>query len=491
MFIMKKLISANPAKNYAVLGEVAISTETEIAARVKSAKKAAGEWRAAGVGKRVEALAKVYSEFERRKDELALLATREMGMPIAQSAGDYEAGLYYFNWFLQNADKHLAPEITYEDDAVVHKVIYEPIGAAAVIVPWNAPMSNFVWRNIQNLLVGNTVIFKASEGCPLFGQEIERNFKIASFPERVFNTIYGDGKTGDILVHQDIDIICFTGSSKVGSYLYELAAKKFIKVSLELGGSSPGIVFEDANIDKIVDSICANRFNNCGQICFGLKRLIVHESKYAELARKLKALIEAKKVGDPEDEKTDIGPLANEKQLTLLKAQVEDAINGGAKIIAKGAIPENVSGAYHEPMLLGNINRNMRVWKEEVFGPVLPAVTFKTEKEAIELANDTEYGLGGFVYTENKDRFLKVASQIEAGMVGMNNAMYLDPSTRKTFRMTSSFPPRAAFKMPSVSGLSRTLRSPISRALERLYFAIARLERLCLAHPGSSTRFLR
>lgn len=230
-------------------------------------------------------------------------------------------------------------------------------------------------------------------------------------------------------MHQDIDIICFTGSSKVGAYLYEVAAKKFIKVSLELGGSSPGIVFEDADIDKIIDSIYASRFNNCGQICYGLKRLIVHETKYAELTEKLKKIIEAKKVGDPEDAKTDIGPLANEKQLNTLKAQVADAVNKVAKIIAKGVIAKNVSGAYHEPVLLGNVNKDMRVWKEEVFGPVLPVVTFKTEKEAIELANDTEYGLGSFVYTGNKDRFLRVAPQIGAGMVGMNNAAYLDLAT--------------------------------------------------------------
>jgi acyl-CoA reductase-like NAD-dependent aldehyde dehydrogenase len=243
----------------------------------------------------------------------------------------------------------------------------------------------------------------------------------------VFSEVYGAGEAGDLLVHQDIDMICFTGSTKTGQVLYKIGAEKFIKVFLELGGSAPGIVFEDADLDKVLDTIYANRFDNCGQICDGLKRLIVHESRLGEVVEKLTTKLKEVVVGNASDDKTDIGPLVSQKQLDALVLQVNDATKKGAKVAFKKDMEADIEGNFYAPTLLTNITPDMEVWNEEVFGPVLPIISFKTEDEAIKLANDTKYGLGGYVFTEDKERALRVASQIQTGMVQMNNGSYVQP----------------------------------------------------------------
>lgn len=423
---MNKLISTNPGENYQVLGEVEISTEAEIKDKVQKAHIAQNKWRDLGVEGRVKLLRKVIDEFSERKEEIALLETREMGMPTSQSRMDVEEGIRYFKWYLDNAKKFLNPETIYEDDAVIHKVFYEPIGVAAVIVPWNFPLSNFVWSCGQNLIVGNAVVFKHSKETPLTGRLIEEIVN-GVLSEGVFFEVYGDSKVGDLLVHQDINLICFTGSTKTGKYLYKVGAEKFIKVILECGGSAPGIIFEDADLERTLETVYFDRFINCGQVCDALKRLIIHQSRFDETIAKLTKLLKEKKVGDPKDENTDIGPLVNKRQLELLESQVKDATEKGAKIAIGGKRPANIKGAYFQPTILTHVTAKMRVWQEEVFGPVLPVVSFKTEEEAIKLANDTKYGLGAYVFTEDKEKASRVASQIDSGMVGINNASYLQP----------------------------------------------------------------
>lgn len=423
-----KLISTNPGKNYEILGRVDISAKSEIKNSVKQANKAKEDWASWGIKRRAIILQKLYKDFSQRKEELALLETQEMGMPITQSLLDIDSGLDYFKWYLENTEKYLAPETTHEDKISIHKVYYEPIGTAAVIVPWNFPFSNVIWGVIPNLLVGNTVVLKHSEECPLFGKLIEEMVTKIKLPQGVFSEVYGGGEVGDWLAHQDIDLIWFTGSTKTGKYLYRVAAEKFIKAVLELGGSAPGIIFEDADVDEILETIYSNKFCNSGQVCDGLKRLIVHEGRMSEVINKLKKLIESKKVGLPEDKLTDIGPLVAERQLKLLKAQVDDALTKGAEVVTGGGSPEKLKGAYYLPTILTKIKTNMRVWQEEVFGPVLPVVGFKNEEEAIKLANDTRYGLGGYVFTSDTKKAQRVAVKIKTGMVSINNVYYLLPS---------------------------------------------------------------
>ncbi|MBI4176336.1 MAG: aldehyde dehydrogenase [Candidatus Aenigmarchaeota archaeon] len=424
---MTKLISTNPSRNYEVLGEVNISSEKEIQDKVKLARSAQKNWGPIGISRRVKLLKTLVLAFAEKKEKLALLISQEMGMPFSQAIEDLNSGIRYFSWYLDNAETYLKPEITHEDDNEIHKVVYEPVGVVAVIVPWNFPFSNFVWQAGQNLTAGNAVVFKHSEETPLFGREIEKVFDLSEIPRGVFNEVYGGGEVGNLLVHQDIDMICFTGSSKIGKQLYRIGAEKFIPVLMELGGSAPGIVFEDSDIDKVIESIYINKFLNCGQVCDGLKRLIVHESKFQEVVKKLTAVIQGKRVGPAEDKNTEIGPLVAKRQLELLQEQVKDAVTKGAKIISGGKPPGNLKGAYYEPSLIVNVNRNMRIWQEEVFGPVLPVVSFKTYEEAIELANDTKYGLGGYVFTEDKKLFQRASSGIRTGMVAHNNVTYLMP----------------------------------------------------------------
>lgn len=421
-----KLKSINP-HNYSAVGEVNISTEQEIKEAVKKANEAKDYWKELGVAKRAALLRKVVKQFVKRKGELAKLASKEMGMPISQSRADTDDAIRYFYWYLDNAEKILEPEVTFEDKDSKHIVYHEPIGVAAVIVPWNFPPSNFVWGAGEALIAGNTVVFKDSEEVPLFGKLIEEIFTSCHLPDGVFQEVYGDGKVGALLVHQDIDLICFTGSSAVGTKLYKIAADKFIRVLLEMGGSAPGIVFEDADLDKVLESIYINRFMNTGQACDALKRLIVAESRFDEVVKKLKSYLKIKKIGNPMDPETEIGPLVAKRQLELLESQVKDAIDKGAKAVTGGKRPKNLGGAYYEPTILINVKPNMRVWYEEVFGPLLPVVKFKTEEEAIRLANDTKYGLGAYVLTEDKKRAARVSSQIQSGMVSVNNIGYIKP----------------------------------------------------------------
>ena len=424
---MSKLISTNPAKDYKVIGSVKISTIQEIKQKIANAQKAKTEWRELGVEKRIELLRPIFQEFMKRKKGLALLITKEMGKPIKESLDDIAWNENYFNWFLDNGKKYLSDEITFEDKKSIHKIVYEPIGIAAVIAPWNFPFDMFLWGVIPNLIAGNTVVFKHSEECPLTGKLIEEVMNKSNLPKGVFSGVYGDGKVGEILVNQDINLIWFTGSTKIGRKLYKIAGKKFIKAILEMGGSNPAIIFDDVDIDLIIEKIYTKRFLNCGQVCDAMKRLIVHQSIFNEVIEKFKKVVESKVMGDPENKNTDIGSLAAKRQVDLLESQVEDAIKKGAQVITGGKRPRNLKGAYYQPTILTNIKRNMRVWTEETFGPVLVVVPFKTEKEAIELANDTIYGLGAQIYSEDKERALRVASKIEAGTIDINKGNHWLP----------------------------------------------------------------
>ena len=425
---MNKLTSINPS-NGKVLGEVVVSSKQEIEAKILKAHKAKESWQKLGIQGRSKILWEFIDNFKSKKEEIAQLASSEMGMPISLSRGDVDDSMYYFSWYLDNAEQYLSPEIIYEDEQMQHTAYREPIGVSANIAPWNFPCSNFVWSIGQSLVSGNVVIYKSSEEVPLFGKLIEEIFNQSGLPEGVFSEVYGDGEVGNILVNGNIDLICFTGSTNTGKYLYKVASEKFIKAFLELGGSAPGIIFEDADIDRTIDSIFGNRFLFSGQICDGLKRLIVHESKKDEVITKLVEKVNNTKVGDSLDESTEIGPLVSEKQLLALEKQVDDAIKKGAKVEVGGERLNINGGFFYKPTVLTNISFDMNVWEDEVFGPVLPVVTFKTEEEAIKLGNDTKYGLGGFVFTEDKEKAKRVALALKTGMVQVNNAIYLKPSS--------------------------------------------------------------
>ncbi len=419
---MAKIVSTNPSRNFEVIGEVEVSTVQEIEHAVEKANDAKTAWKELGLDKRIKFLRPVQEEFKARQNEIAKLISSEVGKPINESLQEVEEYVEEFQWFMDNVKTSLAEEVTFEDKDSVHKVVYEPYGVAAVIMPWNFPFGMSICGIVPNLLVGNTVVFKISEECPIVGKTVEEIFNNHELPGGVFIELYGAGNEGEKLAKSSVNLIRFTGSTKVGRGLYKIAAEKFIKVLLEMGGSSPCIVFEDMDIQKAAEVVYSSRFFNTGQTCDTTKRLIVHESIANDMVQALKSLIESKKLGDSLDKDTDLGSLVAERQVLAIEEQVRDAISRGAKAITGGKRLEKLKGAYFDPTLLTDVTTDMRVWTEEVFGPVLPVITFKTEEEAIRLANDTEYGLGGRVITKDFERASRVASKIEAGTVEINEA---------------------------------------------------------------------
>lgn len=417
--------SYNPANNE-LLGQVESTSIDEIKEIVNNSKQAFESWGYSTLDERLSFIKKIYDEIKSKKEEFAKLLTDEMGMPISESLFDIDSGLEHIEWYINNAQNIIGEEITYEDEQEIDKVLFEPKGVVTVIIAWNFPFSSFVWQAMSNLVVGNTVIIKHSEYVPLCSKYI---YDIVSsvLPQNVYSVVYGDGEVGENLIKQDIDMICFTGSTKTGQYLYKVAGEKFIPIVLECGGSAPGIVFDDADIDSVIESMYINKFANTGQICDGQKRLIVHESKYDEVCKKFKQYIENKKIGNPLDEDTELGPLVSISQLEKLENQVEDAIQKGAQVLCGGKRIELDNGNYYLPTILTNISKDMKVYNEEVFGPVIPIITFKTLEEAISIANDTQYGLGGYVYTFDKSKFNIVVKKLKTGMIALNNLYYLKP----------------------------------------------------------------
>jgi succinate-semialdehyde dehydrogenase/glutarate-semialdehyde dehydrogenase len=424
-----KLASTNPSRNYELKGEVEMTSEKDIKQAVELARATQTSWAALSQAERNQAVESFIEACKPHAEEIAELMAEEMGKPIMQAQAQVQDCFDYFHAQMDMAEAALAPKIVFEDKTQRHHQTREPLGVIVCITPWNFPFFNIPWQAGQALLAGNAVLFKQSEEIIIFSELIAKIVRESKLPKGVFTVILGDGKVGELLVEQPVDAILFTGSTRTGQRITELAAKRSIRVLTEMGGSAPGIVFEDADVPAVIETLYMARFENTGQFCDGLKRLIVHESKLGEVLTELKRVNATKRVGDAMDEKTDLGPLVAKRQLDLLKEQVKDALEKGAHVEFGGKEPAGLQGAYYEPTVLTGVTFDMRVWKEEVFGPVLPVVTFTAEEEAIKLANDTMYGLGAYVFTQDTARYLRVAKQLQSGLVAHNNALYFSTST--------------------------------------------------------------
>lgn len=424
-----ELKSINP-HDQSVVGELRVSTQQDVKRVGKMAQKALKSWRNLSVTKRAEYIKKFRKRVAKNKKKIARLTTLEMGKPIQQSVDDVNGELLFLDYYIKNGPKFLADETVYKKGKEHFRVTHEPYGVCACIAPWNFPLSMANSGVIPALIAGNTIILKPSEYTSLTQKMVIDLLNEAGIPDGVANLLIGDGKVGSMLIDEDIDLAWFTGSTKVGQEIYEKCGKKFIKASLEMGGSSPGIIFADADLDLTMDNLYWARFLNCGQVCTAIKRLFVEKPVYQKVIRLFVDKLKTVKVGNPMDKNTDIGPLVSQKQLKVLKEQVADAISKGAKVEIGGKQPEArelKNGNYFEPTILTNVKLNMRVLTEEVFGPVLPIVPFKTEKEAIELANRTEYGLSAEVYTTDLEKGERVAKQIQAGTVTINTDNFFKP----------------------------------------------------------------
>jgi succinate-semialdehyde dehydrogenase / glutarate-semialdehyde dehydrogenase len=416
-----KLISTNPAKNYNKNGTINSSTDEEIIQSVKNAHDAKKNWKNIGISKRIEYLKNLFSNFNQNKIELANLITQETGKPISQTIGEIDFFQTYNEWTLENANDILKDEIIYEDGNSIHTLKHEPHGVVAIILPWNSAFGLLSWKVFSSLITGNTIIIKQSEDVPLFSKKIESIVKKIHFPDGVINFVFGDEHVGEKLTDQNINLINFTGSSSIGKKLYKKAANKFIKVILELGGSNPGIIFEDSDIDDVIGRVFAGRFSNCGQNCDSLKRLIVHDTIYEDVLKKLKIEMQSKKIGDPENKETYFGTLCSKKQFEVANAQLNDALDKGAKIFSQKEIPENLNGSFFTPIILTNVTNNMKIMTEEVFAPILPVLKFSTKDDAVKIANDTNFGLGATIFTKNKKLFDEVSNDLMCGNVDHNN----------------------------------------------------------------------
>lgn len=426
---MAKLVSTNPANGEKV-GEVMVSTKADVARAVASAKKAFPSWRRLSVGERVDYVKKFRKLLADHKEELALLTTKEMGKPIMQARDDVHWELEFIDWYIENAHTALKDVVIKEDKKTVYKMLHEPWGVCASIAPWNFPVSMASSGIMQQILAGNTVVFKPSEYTTLTQKRLVELLWKSGLPRGVVELVLGDGEVGKMLVDSDIDLLWFTGSTAVGQEIYAKCGKKFIKGVMELGGSSPAIVFADCDLERTLDTLYSARYFNCGQVCSAVKRLFVEQQIFPKIVEGLKKRIASKKLGDPMDEHTDIGPLVSKEQRDILIGQVEDAKKNGATVEIGGAKPKGKAfekGNYYLPTIVTNVTKNMRVMTEEVFGPVLPIVPFKTEEEAIALANNHIYGLTAEVFTKDKKRAERVAGALESGVVGVNTDSFYEP----------------------------------------------------------------
>jgi succinate-semialdehyde dehydrogenase/glutarate-semialdehyde dehydrogenase len=302
------------------------------------------------------------------------------------------------------------------------RIVYKPLGVVGIISPWNFPWAIPLGEVVMSLMAGNAVVLKPSELTPLIGQKLGEVFSSAGLPEGLLTIVTGEGKTGAALVEAGVDKIMFTGSVATGRRVAEAAARKLIPCVLELGGKDPMIVFADANIEAAAQAAVWGAFANSGQACASVERCYVHEEIAEKFTARVVELTQVLKQGVGAG--TDIGAMSSERQRGIVEEQLRDAVAHGARVLAGGNRGENANGLFHQPTVVDKVDHSMELMREETFGPVLPLMTFRTEEEAIERANDSPYGLTASVWTRDIRRGERVAERIEAGTVMVNEVLY-------------------------------------------------------------------
>ena len=420
-----KFKTFNPATEQAI-DEYEIMPKDEVISVAKDANKSVQEWKQLDISERAEYFRKLAKVLRDNKDEYARLMTTEMGKPIKQSISEVEKCAWTCEVYTDNAAKWLEEE-TVQADGKKHLVVFEPLGAILSIMPWNFPFWQAFRFGIPTLIAGNTSVLKHSNQVPQCALAIEDAYRKAGFPENVFRTIITGHEAVAELVKSDlIQGVSLTGSTIAGSKIAELAGRNLKKVVLELGGSDPFIVLNDADADFAAGNAVFGRTLNSGQSCIAAKRFIVMKHVAEEFSKKFAEYTEKLVVDEPMKMETDVGPLVNKDGLNLIESQVKDAIEKGARILTGGKKLER-KGYFYKPTVLVNIKLDMKVAKEEVFGPVAPVIVVNNEKEAINVANDSEYGLGASVWTRDENKGLKIAKELEAGGVFINSIVKSDP----------------------------------------------------------------
>ena len=413
----------NPA-NRASLGTIPTLRAAETRRAIGAAEAAFPNWRAMTARERATILRRWFDLCLENTDDLASLMTMEQGKPLAESRGEVAYGAGFIEWFAEEARRvygDVIPPHTRDRRIVVLK---EPIGVAAAITPWNFPIAMITRKAAAALAAGCTMVVKPAPATPFCALALAELADRAGVPKGVFNVITGDeiaiGR--ELCANPAVRKLSFTGSTEVGRILIEQCAPTIKKLSLELGGNAPFIVFDDADLDKAVSGVMASKFRNAGQTCVCANRILVQQGIYDRFAAKLRDAIEQLTVGDGMTKGVTIGPLIDANAVEKVEHHIADAIGHGARL-ALGGKRHALGGTFFEPTLLLDVPLNARLMKEETFGPVAPLTPFADERDAIAMANDTEYGLACYFYSRDIGRIWRVAEALEYGMVGINEGI--------------------------------------------------------------------
>ena len=420
-----KAIDVHNAGTGEVMGRVPAGTEKDIAAAVAAARAALEGWSALPVQMRAEHLEKISAGLKARADEIARTIAQEVGMPL-KMASRIQAGLPIANF--ANYAK-LVRDFAFEQRVGNSLVVREPVGVVGAITPWNYPLHQIALKVAPALAAGCTVVLKPSEVAPFNAFILAEVAEAAGLPKGALNVVTGYGATaGEALVkHPGVDMISFTGSTRAGKRISELAAQQIKRVALELGGKSASVILEDADLAAAVKGTVNGCYLNSGQTCTALTRMLVPESKYDEAARLAADVAKSFTLGDPLAETTRLGPLTSKAQLERVRSYIKKGIEEGAELVAGGAEPPEgvpAGGYYVRPTVFGRVRNDMSIAQEEIFGPVLSIIPYRDEEEAVRIANDTVYGLAGAVWSKDEARAQRVARRIRAGQVDVNGGAF-------------------------------------------------------------------
>ncbi len=420
----KIIKTVNPATEE-IIQEFEVMTKEQIIEKVKKAQNTFQNWKKDS-SKRTDLLHDFANELRKDKENLARTATKEMGKAIKESRSEVEKCAWAIEYYADHGQIFSTGEIV-NTDARKSIITFQPLGVIGSIMPWNFPY----WQGLRfaapSLMVGNTIILKPASATMQCGIEIEKTFDKAGVSQGVFQTLVGDSRIAETLIDSNgINAITFTGSVPVGAKVAQRATSKLKKTVLELGGSDPFIVCADADIEKASTGAVKGRFINCGQSCIASKRFIVVKNVADEFTEKFIQKTERLRVGDPLSEETDVGPLVNAKSLENMEGIVNRTAKTGAELLTGGE-RINGKGYFFKPAIFKNVSPEMEIAQEEVFGPVAPIITANDEKQALEIANDSKFGLGASIWTQDLEKAERLSSMVDSGIVTVNNVVVSDP----------------------------------------------------------------
>jgi acyl-CoA reductase-like NAD-dependent aldehyde dehydrogenase len=420
----KFIAITNPA-NGEVLGEVTQSTKEEVDLAVQAAKIAQKSWRLVPAPERAEILYKVAQLLKQRKEELAQILTSEMGKVIDEARGEVQEAIDMAYYMAGEGRRLFGDTVPSELRNKFAMSIRVPIGIAGLITPWNFPIAIASWKSFPALIAGNAVIWKPASETPMIAHEFVRIYEEAGLPKGLMNLVNGSGSVvGNAMVdHPGIDLISFTGSNEVGKVINQRAGAMLKRTSLEMGGKNAVIVLEDADLDLAVDGILWSSFGTSGQRCTACSRVIAHEKIKDELERKLVVRIAELKLGNGLDQTVNVGPVINRSSLERIDNYVKIGLDEGAKLLCGGKLVTEEGldkGNFYAPTLFTDVKPEMRIAKEEIFGPVVSILSVKSLEDAIELNNSVEFGLSSSIYTSNINRAYQAMRDLDTGLVYIN-----------------------------------------------------------------------